>query len=366
MGRPGVLGLRALNRSLLGRQLLLRRVKAGAAETIERLVGMQAQEPKDPYIALWSRIDGFQPAELADLLESRRAVRATMMRTTIHLVTARDYIALRPVLHQLLERSFSRMSFGRNLAGMDIEAVLAAAEVLLSEQPRGRAELGRLLAERWPGRDPLSLAVAPNFLRPLVQVPPRGVWGKTARPAWTTAKAWLGREVGTDASPDDLVMRYLAAFGPATVADAANWSRLTGLREVFERLRHRLRTYRDEKGRELFDVPDAPFPDLDVPAPPRFMPVYDNVFLGHADRARIISPADAKRGSIGTAAVLVDGFIRATWKITREKEVATLLVASFDRLTRRERQELTEEGSSFLAFMQADAATHHVRFQGDG
>lgn len=362
MGRTDVLGLRTLNRTLLERQLLLRRVKMPASRAIERLVGMQAQEPMDPYIGLWSRLEGFDPSELAQLLEERRAVRATMMRVTIHLFTARDYLAFRPVVQPLLERAFSGTPFGRDLDGIDLDALVAVAKKLLIEEPKGRMALGRALSERWPDREPGSLGAAPAYLTPLVQVTPRGVWGKKGRSALTPAEAWLGRPVGKESSPDALVKRYLAAFGPASVADASNWSRLTRLREVFERLRPPLRTYRDDNGRELFDLHDAPLADPDAPAPPRFLPVFDNVFLGHADRSRITSRPYPQPESFGIAPVLVDGFIRATWRITRDKQQAALVIDPIEKLSRPEKEELKAEGLRLLAFMETDA-THGVRFQ---
>lgn len=363
-----VLGRRALNRALLERQLLLRRRRLPVADAIERLVGMQAQNPNDPYVGLWTRLDGFRPEKLARLIEERRAVRGLLMRGTIHLVSDRDYLALRPVMQSVMERVFSSGSpYGRNVAGMDVEVLLAAGRALVEERPRGRAELSRLLGERWPERDADSLGHAIAYLVPLVQVTPRGLWGKSGRAALTTVEAWLGRPLDRETSPDETVLRYLAAFGPATVMDVTVWSGLTGMREVIERLRPRLRTFRDEQGRELFDVTNGALPDPDTPAPPRFLPVYDNAFLGHADRDRIVSEEHRLRAAtVGGSGFLVDGFGAGMWRIDRANGRATLLVEPFERLARRDRTSLAEEGARLLAFVAADAERRDVRFVSPG
>jgi hypothetical protein len=315
-----VLGPRALNRALLERQLLLRRWKMPASEAIERLVGMQAQLPNSPYIGLWTRLGRFRPDELARLIRNRRAVRMVLMRSTIHLVTARDFQALWPVVRPVLERQLRHSEFGPKLAGVDMAALAETGLALLEEKPCTHATLAKLLGERWPNRDGQALAYAVRSLVALVQIPPRGVWGESAQATWAAAESWLGRSRKQNSSPEKMISRYLAAFGPSTVADIQSWSGLGGLREIIERLRPSLRTFSDERGRELFDVAGAPLPDPQTPAPLRFLPEYDNALLAHADRTRIFPHEHRTRVGIGTPTVLVDGFVRGTWRITRQSQ----------------------------------------------
>jgi hypothetical protein len=363
MSNPGeVLGPRALNRALLARQLLLRRTSLPATAAIEHLVGMQAQAPNAPYIGLWTRLAGFHTDDLAQLLTERRVVRGPLMRTTLHLVSAGDYLALRPVLQPVLERGlFSGSPFGRRLAVVDITALLAAGRALLEERPRSTAALGKLLAERWPDRDATALAHAIRYLLPLVQLPPRGIWGASGQATWTTVEAWLGRSLAADTTAGEMVMRYLAAFGPATARDVQAWCWLTGLREVIERLRPRLCTFRDASGNELFDLPDAPRPDPDTPAPPRFLPEYDNILLSHADRTRII--ADEHRSRVFTLGSLhVDGFVRGAWTIKRQRGAATLRVELFVPLSAADRTSVMEEGIQLLRFAAPEARAQDLEF----
>jgi hypothetical protein len=369
-----VLSLRALNRALLGRQLLLRRVplpgdagpRAGRViETVEHLVGLQAQAPFPPYYGLWSRLDGFRPGDLADLLLGRQVVRIGLMRGTIHLVSADDCLTLRPALQDVLERGL-RGNFGRQLTGVDRAELAAAGRALVEDRPMTFSELGDALSPRWAGHPPNALAQGVRALVPLVQVPPRGVWGESGQAAHTSAESWLGRPLAADASVEAVVLRYLAAFGPATVADAQAWSGLTRLREVVGRLRPGLRVFRDEQGRELFDLPDAPRPDPDTPAPVRLVAEFDNLLLSHADRSRVISDEDRQRlysrNGIFPGTVLIDGFARGMWRLTTARRAAVLAVEMFGPLGGRDLDAVTAEGERLLEFAVPDAPDREIRF----
>ena len=351
-----VIGRRALNRALLERQLLLARRTMPLDDALEHLVGVQAQAPDAPYVGLWTRLAGFRPDGLAAALTERRAVRMPLMRATIHLVTARDALALRPAVQPALDRNFAGSPAARHLVGVDAGELHDAARDLLAAAPRTRAELSRLLAERWPDHDDLALAYSVTYRVPVVQVPPRGIWGSSGAARWASGTSWLSGTPPVPAlSPDELILRYLAAFGPATVNDVQTWSGLTRLREVTTRLGDRLRTFRDEAGRDLFDLPDGPRPDPDVPAPPRFLPEYDNVLLSHADRTRVnpdgrpIPLPPGNGAALGT--LLVDGELRATWRITRDDGAVALTVRPFAPLAAADVDAVTAEGSRLLAFV---------------
>jgi hypothetical protein len=364
-----MLTLRMLNRATLERQMLMRRQKLSACEAIEHLVGMQAQAPNPPYVGLWARLKDFHTDELARLILDRRAVRIALMRNTIHLVTARDCLALRPLVQPVFDRDlYANRNHRAGIEGLDVEALVAAGRALLEERPRTAKEVGMLLQERWPDRDPASLARAIRHLVPLVQVPPRGIWGKSGQAAHTTAEAWLGRPLDPDPLLDEMVVRYLGAFGPATVKDVQTWSGLTRLGEVVERIRPRLLTFRDEHGKELFDLPDAPRPDPDTVSPPRFLPEFDNLILSHADRTRIIAndyrKVIASKNGMVPATVLVDGFVRGMWKTERTRGKATLVIEPFEPLSREDRDALAEEGEQLVRFVAEPEGTEtfKVRF----
>jgi hypothetical protein len=318
-----VLSVRALNRALLERQGLLARSRVPAAAMVERLVGLQAQAPENPYVGLWARLEGFRADELSELIAGRAAVRAAVLRPTIHLVTARDYTVMQPLNAPVVARTFAS-PWGPGLRGAALDDVVAAGRELLATEPRTRAQLSAVLAERWPDADPLALAHAVTAHLPVVQIPPRGLWGGRGQATWAVGEDWLGARLDGDAAAgaadplDALVLRYFAAFGPASAADVRTWSGQSGLRAVLARLRPRLRTFRDERGRELFDVPDGPLPDPGTPAPPRFLPEFDNALLSHEDRSRIVErPPTIGAWPSGkwVGSLLVDGFLRGAWKL---------------------------------------------------
>ena len=362
--RGELLDRRALNRATLARQMLLERVEMPALSAIEQLAGMQSQAPHSPYVGLWTRISGFRADELSELTASRRAVRGPMMRATLHLVTSADYVAFRPVVQPVLERGFAGSPF--DIGGIDVEALLAGGRELIEHRPRTRAELGPLLAERWPEFDPASLAQAVTYLVPTVQVTPRGLWGQSGQARWSTIDAWLGRDLDPEPSRERLVIRYLAAFGPASVRDMQTWSGLTRLGDVIDGLRPELTTFRDEGGAELLDLPDAPRPGPDVPAPPRFLPEYDNLLLSHADRTRFITGGEAVPLQPGLGArygtLLVDGVFRGTWRITRHDERAVLHIEPFERLRDGDAIAVAEEGEALVRFAVEGATGYEVRF----
>lgn len=357
------LSRRALNRALLARQLLLERHALTAEQAMEHLVGMQAQVPTDPYIGLWTRLEGFRTDELAGLIERRQAVRATtMLRTTIHLLSANDALAVRPVLQPMVERQFGYSPFARAIADVPVPEVLEEGRRLLADGPMTISELGKRLGERWPAVEPGPLAYAVRYMVPLVQVPPRGLWGLSGQPRVALMEEWLRKVPYVPITIDELVLRYLAAFGPATAADIQIWSWLTGIRAVLERLRPGLRTFRDEAGRELFDVPDGPLRDPETPAPIRFLPEYDNILLSHKDRTRVVgSLRDAS--PLWKGFLLVDGFLKGTWKLERAGGAATLRVVLYLPIERRDRSALREEGDRLVTFTDPEARARRIRIE---
>ncbi|MFK0252285.1 winged helix DNA-binding domain-containing protein [Streptomyces sp. NPDC090445] len=354
-----VLDTRSLNRATLARQLLLSRAEMPALDAVAHLLGLQAQNVKPPYFQLHARLAGFRPDELAGLMESRRVVRMVTMRSTIHTHTAADALTLRPLVQAPRDRELG--NFRKGLVGVDLERLTGLARAFVEAEPRTMGEIREELLKHWPDAEPQALSVAARCLLPLVQVTPRGVWGRSGQVRLTTVGCWLGREA-SDAEAevfgvgvDGLVVRYLRAFGPASVKDMQVWAGLTRLRESFERLRPQLAVFRDENGVELFDVPDAPRPPADTPAPPRFLPEFDNLLLSHADRTRVV-PAGLKgrtwAGNQAYCTLLLDGFLAGLWRLD---DGGRLTVELFGGATRQEKEDILEEGERMLADMAGGA-----------
>lgn len=360
------LTLRELNRATLARQMLLERASLPVLDAIERVAGLQAQLPNPPYIGLWTRLQAFRREELTGLIENRRAVRATMMRSTLHLMTASDYILSRLALQPALTRAMHGF-FGARAKSIDVDQILAAARAYVQEQPRTFVEIRAYLTELFSAIDPALLAYAVRAHLPLVQIPPGGVWGFGGSPAHAEASAWLGCPlVAPIEGLRSLVLRYLAAFGPATVKDIQTWSGLPRLQDVIKELRPQLSTFRDEQGHELFDLPDSPRPSESISAPVRFLPEFDNLLLAHADRGRVMP--DKYRTSVFLtvgrvrATFLVGGFVCGTWKIERTRNAARLVIEPFEPLPNAVRDELAAEGKRLIRFIEDDAETFDIQF----
>jgi hypothetical protein len=348
--------------------MLLGREEVGVPEAVERLIGLQAQVPNPPYVGLWTRLRNFRRDDLTAALERREVVRAPLQRSTLHLMTAADYRLLRPALQPALTRALGSF-FGKRARDLDVDRLVAAARRHLEERPRTFAELRELLSEVEPEGNPAAVAYVVRTYVPLVQVFPGGTWGSGGSLAYAPAESWLGGPLSGSEGPRDLVLRYLAAFGPATVKDAQAWSGLVRLKEPLEDFRRELRSYRDERGNELLDLPDNELPEdlADLPAPVRFVPEYDNLVLSHADRTRVISDEHRKRVFLSAgrvrSTILVDGFVRGAWRIEKTRQTTTLVIEPFETLSGGDRASLQEEGERLVRFVGEGAEEFEVRFE---
>jgi hypothetical protein len=345
--------VRRLNRATLARQMLLARESVPVVEAVERLGGLQAQEPRPPFVALWTRLEGFARDELTTALHERRVVRGMLMRATLHLVSAGDYAAFRPALGPVMAAAAAGALRGRD-EGLDLDALLPVARALVDERPRTFGELRPLLAEAFPGVNERALGYATRTHLPMVMVPTDDAWAFPADAAFAPADTWLDGEIAADGSAEALVRRHLAAFGPAAAADVQRWSGVRGLKSVLDAMGDELMVFRDERRRTLYDLPDAPRPDEDTPAPARLLGEFDSLLLAHDDRTRVIP--EEHRGALVSrnlrvpAVFLVDGFMAGTWRVERTKKQATLTLTPLIKLTKRQTTELSAESESLLAF----------------
>jgi hypothetical protein len=336
--------------------MLLAREDVSVVAAVERLAGLQAQEPRPPFVGLWTRVEGFERAAMGDALRAGELVRGLLMRATLHTVSARDFRAFRPAVQPALSAAFGGVN-KRITGGGDGDAVLPVARELLDESPRTFNELRALLSDRFPDANHRGLGYAARTHLPLTMVPTDDRWGFPRDAQFALA------ECSDDAAPDALVRRYLAAFGPASAADVQTWSGLKGAADVLEGMDD---LERFSVGRRtLFDLPDAPRPDADAPAPVRLLPEFDNLVLAHADRTRLLD--DEHRPLVVTknlrvkAAFLVDGRVAGTWKVVRSGRRAVLTLEPFGRLRKAATKELETEGEALLRFVEPDADRFEIR-----
>jgi hypothetical protein len=355
-----------LNRALLARQMLLTREKVSPLKAIERLAGMQAQQARPPFVGLWTRLENFQRADLLKLFHRRRVVRATAMRATIHLFTARDYLALRGALQPMLG-AVMPPKFIKELGGESIPKICATGRKFFGAAPQSFRDLRELLKSKHPKADHRIAALAVRMNVPLLGAPGDTPWGFSTNATWNLADEWLGQPVPAKVDTSALIKKYLAAFGPATPADAQAWSGCKGLRAEFEKLRPELKVFQNEKGQELFDLPRAPRPPANTPAPARFIPEFDNLILAHADRTRIVAtehrPALITKNLHVPATFLINGRVAGTWKIERAKKSATLNLHPFAPLPAKAKAELKRECEPLLHFVEPEADSFKIKFK---
>jgi hypothetical protein len=356
---PVTLTTRQLNRALLARQLLLKRERVSVRAAIHAAGGLQSQEPKDPFVALWSRIRSFKSQQLLAAAKSRAIVRGTFLRATIHTSTADDFAAFRLLLQPVIHRELQiRREFGGG--GFEMKKLERAARELLARGPLSVQHLGEALAPKFPRAQRAGLARWIRTGIPLIMVPTGDRWGYSRPPRFAPADQWLDRPLDAGRSAEDLVLRCLSAIGPAGSADIRTWSGFKGIKPILESLRPRLLVFKDESGRELFDLAGAPRPDAETPAPVRFLPEYDNTFLSHADRGRIMHAAHGHHFTQAgngrrLRTVLVDGYVRAGWTADRRGSRAAIEVRAFEKFSKAVVAELSEEAEALLRFTEPDA-----------
>jgi hypothetical protein len=359
-----ILTLRELNRATLARQFLLERTSLRPLDAINHLVALQGQVSNAPYIGLWTRLHSFQREELTALLTRRQVVRASSLRGTLHILTAQDYLLLHPVLQPTLSRHLHL--FTRQAEGFDLDLFCNAMRAYIQERPRTGVELRAKMEELCPGMGKQHIADAVRMHLTLIQPPPAGTWGFTGKPAHVEASAWLGRPLAdSQAGWHQLIMRYLAAFGPASVKDIQKWSGVARLKHEIEVLRPELLVFRDEQGRELFDLPSAPRPAADVPVPVRFLPEFENLLLSYAERGRIMADVYynfifSNNGLISST-FLIDGFVRGIWKVKRTPTSAILVIEPFEPLSRQVQNELQEEGERLMRWLSDGAEAFTIQ-----
>jgi hypothetical protein len=353
---PEVVNLRQVNRSYLARQMLLERHDISAHEAIDRLIALQAQDVMPPYVGLWSRLSTFEATTIETGLVDRSLVRATTLRPTVHLVTRKD---LRQILPKMMPGYIRIAQSPNSLNGLfqriPFQDVIDWGNKLFAEGDLGAAEMRDFARRDWPNEEPQLLASAVQWSLPVVQVPPRGLWKNNSRPRWDLAEQWLGQSLDHTYELDDLILRFIRAFGPIGTGDIQAWSGLTGLKEVVARLRPHLRVLHDESGRELLDDPDAAWPDAATPAPVRLLGAFDNLWLAHKNRERVLDDRFRLKilnNGVGRPTLLVDGFVAGRYRVRTKKSLSTLTIEPFRKFTPAERRDVVAESEKLLEFME--------------
>jgi hypothetical protein len=328
---------------------------------IEQLLGLQAQLPRPPAVGLWTRMEGLGRADLPGAAARRTVVRATAMRGTIHLMTAADFLGFRTCLQPGLDAGLHAILRER-ARQLDMAALARTAAAYL-KAPHTFEQVRARLIEAFPAGDERAMGYAVRMALPLVQVPGDGPWGYPAQCDFVSAAAWLGKSPSDCSSKDALVLRYLRALGPATVRDAETWLGLGGLAPTFNGLSRNVTVVGGTTRSPLYDLPDAPRPDPDTPAPVRFLPEWDSVVVTRADE-RVVARADRPRvflpGLRVAALVLVDGFAAATWSVARSKKTATLTLAPFRPIAKAVLRELEPEAEALAKFMEPEATAFEL------
>lgn len=363
---------REINRATLARQMLLTRESMGAVAAVERLAGMQAQYSPSPYIGLWTRLNGFRIEELTEALHSRQIVKASLMRWTLHLASARDY----PYFSRaVVESRIAGWRSTAEQAGLNTED-LHAKLIEFASEPRLQNEMHDFVNSQVPSvpeRYPRAMWHAVSGHGGLVQIPPSGMWKYFGKNYYISTREWLGQTEETSLSGAivHLVRRYLGAFGPATRADVVSWAGLRKVSHVDEALRtlgDEIVTFKDEEGNVMYDLEQAPRPGGDTPAPPRYLPKWDNLLLAYGDRKRVLS-AEYRKLVIGKngdvlPTILVDGRVVGTWSVKTERKTAALSVEPFEEIDPESRRALEDEGEALVRFMEPEAEGFEVRISG--
>jgi hypothetical protein len=350
-----VLTQRDLNRILLARQMLLAREPLDPVAALERLFALQAQLPRAPFLGLWARLTDFTRQDLLDAVHARRVVRSTLMRGTLHLASADDVLAFRTTI--MPSRDVT-LPWGVKPTPEVLEAVLAIGREHFAPEPKDFESVRQVLEAQ--GFDPVRpLAYATRMFLPLVQASSDAPFGHEPGGAFTLAKTWLGRDERSEPQPQALARRYLAAHGPSLPADFSAWSGLKAAAATFEALGDELATFRDERGRKLYDLKDAERPPGEAPAPVRLLADFDGAVLCRADRTGIIAPEHApllasKNGLI-PAMVLVDGVVAGTWRIEPRKKTAPVSIRLFGKVAAKDLRAIEAEAVSAARFLAPDA-----------